>query len=347
MAVLACLRLCLAVFLSACAQPTRFRVVDEVSPDGTFRLVDRTLVTLTDAESVSGEAAMLTCGSRGRVPNAHWIEQEGVAIAADFDSLAFFSAYAHFERAWNFFKDLGVNPSATSQAEVYFTKAWGEDTKGQSDNAAYMPVFDKFILWPQRYLRGIPFAMNVGVIGHEYGHRVFQHEVLSPSHYDRAGDPVDETENLLGSLDEGLSDYFGAVISGNPAFLVPSMDNHRAMGRQRDLSVERVLPGEWLAGSAPEVGSGDPDPYPYGLGAVVASALWAVAGSIGFEDTSLAVLAAERSLARQLVSRSTYETGDFEVLFLGELGPAERAQACPVYMKRYAVIEQQFLAVCQ
>lgn len=360
-----------AVMLLACgAEPTRFRVVDEVAEGGTFKLVDRALPTLTDVGSVSGDSAVFECGTKinladlytdynstgsvqrknyveeGSAPTAHWVDDNGVAVASDYDSLMLFSAYAHMETVVNYFKDLGVRPEATIRPVVhYLADIESGGALADADNAFYITLLDEFAIMPHGSLKGIPLAMNVGVIAHEFGHRVFAYEVEAPAAADYHGaQPTAETFNLLEAVNEGLSDYFAAMIMGDPAFLAPSFDNNPAIGASRDTSQFHAMNVNWVDGVKPTNSYGQYDPYP--VGSVLASSLWWISTTVGY-DIAPEVLSAQRALALLLGDRYEYKVGYFEALVVLQfLSASDKADACYVFRTLYSVVEDRFAGVC-
>ena len=133
-------------------------------------------------------------------------------------------------------------------------------------------------------LRDIPFSMNAGVMAHEYAHRVWYYEAWGGTTLCHAANLDGSTDlnalqnmlNLINALDEGVADFFGALVFGSPNFLAPSV--FAELAAPRDLSQARQIEATWLSGQAPVVES----LYnPYAIGSVLASMLWSFGGDRG------------------------------------------------------------------
>ena len=362
--------ICTAIIAGCASDPGLLRVVDRVFDDGTFSTTDVELVTLSDLETVTGEVvqtigdAVLDIATapavdggaarseivRGGSPvRARWLTDGDVAVPIDFDSLAMFTTYAHLETASRFFSELGV-ASASTQVPVYYNPTVpGAEELGlpSADNAAFFPNADAFLLLPMVVLQEIPFSMNPGVLAHEYAHRVFYFEAWGGRMFEILLAAVDQRNfygvwNLLRALDEGIADYYGAMIADDPRFLSHSVFPEAA--DPRDLTETRVLSTAWLGGAEPTT---DGETYnPYAVGAVVGSILWAFAEVSGREPVHHAVLTAQRQLASALSSQFAYAVGDFETAVIETLPSADRSALCARAAATYAPAGISFAGSC-
>ncbi|MBI5508148.1 MAG: hypothetical protein HY903_05290 [Deltaproteobacteria bacterium] len=346
------------------------RIIDAVNPDGSIALADVVLTTLGDVAAVEGSVATFLGGAvisldsaapiadRGEARDdlvenagtvrARFVVDDGVVVAADFDSLLMFSAYAHFERATLHLGGLGATLPA-SPVPVYFNPTLQNGpqlTFPKSDNAAFFAMTDAFVLLPMRILQEIPFAMNTGVVAHEVSHRVFYYvgwngglfAAIAAHQYD-AG--AQQSFNRVKATDEGVADFFAAAITADPAFLAKSTPG--SISDARDLSVTRVLDPRFIAGLEPQQ-DGQYDPY--GPGAVVAAALWRLAQDHGVDTVEAAVIDGLRALSSQLVQSFTYQFGDLEREVARALPAADCAAACALFAERYLPVAGAFTGVC-
>jgi hypothetical protein len=136
----------------------------------------------------------------------------------------------------------------------------------------------------------------------------------------------------LRAADEGIADYFAAVVTGNPAYHGDSF-HHLEVRYLDQFSAVEV---EWVDGTAPTV-AGQYDPYP--LGTVLASTLWRARALLD-TDLDSAVVASLRALGDRLSSPLQYDLGDLELEILG------RVDACTEFEEAYAVIWARFASVC-
>ncbi len=355
-----------AITIAACGEtPTKVRIVDEVSPDGSYATRDAEILTLTDLRAVRGEAlelfggaaldvaeaaALDRGGSRQAVVagagelHARWITQGDVAVPLDVDSLAALSAYFHFEAAAQLFADLGVT-TAGETLTVYFEPEI-LDTSGTfptNDNAFYWPEIDAFVLLPNVVLQEIPFAMNPGVLTHELSHRVWYFEAWGGAMFERLSFPgaTSQTWNLIRSADEGVADFYAAHLTDNPAFLGPSIDPE--LVEPRDLTVLGEVDAQWLTGERPVV-DGVYDWY--ALGSVTASTLWAFAEISGRQAVASAILEAARVLSIRWAVQVSYAVGDLEAEVIAQLPAEDRVALCDRAALSHAAAWTALAAVC-
>ncbi len=153
---------------------------------------------------------------------ANWVERGGVLWPADFHTWNMVSSYYNFERAYLYYQAIIPNPTQAtdwppelSKLKVMYwpdVRVGGANADPWVDNALFLSTIQSFVLVPNKDLQMIPLAMNLGVIGHEMGHKVYNHRALDdagihPALWKWAGAPV--AFNLFKSLDEGLADYHG------------------------------------------------------------------------------------------------------------------------------------------
>ena len=336
--------------------PVTVEVLD-YTPAHTYELRDETLATLTTVEPFAGAAGRIWGGgaisASGDVGNteadvrrnlavrgAHGLHlaytiDAGVARALDYDTFAIFTIYRELERVRTFYATLGVPDAALAplpayyrgRIEVFFLPLLA------SDNAAYVPAIDGFLLFND-FLSGndVPLALNLGVVGHEYGHAVFEH--LAWRNQLPPGDYLPwpgATVNHLRALDEGLADLFGATLVDDAAFVGRSV---ASLGDERDLSVVRVATTGLLAAATGD----DPSTFdPYKLGAVIASALWSAGGVIGRNEVAGYVVLAEQAEAGRI--GETFRIVEFldAVAAAARANPAHQQALCAAFATALAV----------
>ncbi len=365
-------RLALIVTLASCADVgTTVRILDRAAADGSYTTRDVELSTLRDVDTVSGDVAQMRGGATVRADpaltpadrgasraayvagdaaaRASWIADGAVAVPTDFDTLTLFTAYAHLESAARHFLDLGVEAAADT-LPVYYNpsvdKAEGVSFP-ERDNAAYFPEADAFLLLPPRVLQDVPLAMNPGVIAHEYAHRVLYDQLWGgemfaslEEHREQPGSG--NAWNRIRATDEGVADFFGAAVTGDPNFLGASTPAD--ISEPRDLSTARFLDSAWVNGREPTDENGEYARYL--PGAVVGSALWRLGEIASVEETERAVLAAEAELFAQVRGQFEYEFGDLESAVIRHLAVEHRAEACAALRPRYLVVWSRFASTC-
>lgn len=349
-------------------EPRLYRVVDQVTPSGDFTTRDVELPTLTFPQEVRGEAVEMVGRAQIRTANlvpsdgarsrksvmlhpqpvsARWVMQGDVAIPRDYDTLNLLSAYAHYEQAVLFFQELGVT-CAFEPAPVYYHPSV-DDPFGvlpHTDNAAYFANVDGFLLLPMYVLQEIPFSMNPGVLAHEYAHRVFYFEAWGGQMFDTllrnvTDDAGLQVWNLLRALDEGIADYFGAMLAGDPNFIAHSVFDQ--ISDERALDVSRAVHSYWLSGALPSF-NGVYDPYT--VGAVVSSTLWGFGQISGEKAVAHAIITAQRQLAIALVESFEYRIGEFEARVIAALPAEDRPALCARALESYQKAWVSFVSVC-
>jgi len=358
--------------VAACADVgTRVRIVDQVKDDGSYSTRDVELTTLRDLDTVSGDIARMWGGATvhadpglspadaGASRDAYvddaaevrvsWIADGDVAVPTDFDSLTMLTAYAHLEVVTRHFADLGV-AVADDTIPVYYNPAVAKADEvpfPENDNAAYFPEADAFLLLPPRVLQDIPLAMNPGVVGHEYSHRVLYYQLWGGEMFASVEEHREQPGSLnawnrLRATDEGVADFFGAAITGDPDFLGASTPAE--ISEPRDLSTTRVLESEWVSGIQPK---DDDDEYArYITGSVVAAALWRLGEIAGLEVTERALVQAQTDLRVQVREQFEYGFGDLEAAVIANLPSENQADACAALRPRYLPVWSAFALAC-
>lgn len=193
---------------------------------------------------------------KGGDVRANYVDKSGVLWPADFHTWNMVTAYYNFERAaayFTFIADGKDTPELVSMPVMYWPQVYLSSPDPLLDNALYLSFVKAFVLVPFSTTPGaaypgntpnqkVPMAMNIGVLGHETSHRVFNHRVLQDAGFHPALINWNLLAfNLLKSLDEGLADFHGygvtcGEVSGcKPAFLDASV-NDTATVTARDMS---------------------------------------------------------------------------------------------------------------
>jgi hypothetical protein len=121
------------------------------------------------------------------------LEPDGAIVPADHDSLAMMSGYVNYDNVARFYRDLGDTSRATqvpATVAFYAETGLGCDLLGTgrtglsvplhvADNAMFATAADMFIILRDAFMAsGLELGVNPGVSAHEYGHRVFEHNVF-------------------------------------------------------------------------------------------------------------------------------------------------------------------------
>jgi hypothetical protein len=185
---------------------------------------------------------------KGGDPRASYIEKDGVLWPADFHTWNMVTTYFNFEVSFDYFQRI-YDGKATDEllgSKVYYFPSFTSvqaSPKPQNDNAAWFSPIQGFMVLPFDRLQKVPLAMNVGVIGHEYSHRVFNRRVYASKSIPDALvrwqglTSASPQLNLLFSMDEGLADFHGYGVTCltefgcNAKFLAASLDENTQAAR--------------------------------------------------------------------------------------------------------------------
>ncbi len=278
---------------------------------GGILLIEETLLKGDLSVETSDDVQQSALVDGHRPVEADYTKAGELLVPRDWESLLMFSFYRHVERGLDYYEDLGVGPAERQTFLAHFNirftllLAWG--TTLIADNAAYAPLEDALLLFPRRSLdEGVPLMANEGVIAHELSHGI-KHRIVSPGDLPLyAEDSWDDRAaiNSYRADDEGLADFFAAVMTGDSDFIAPSLvgvDIDRDLSRTRPFTLEMY---EDLSDSVAVYN-------PYELGSALASFLWATAA----DDPQSRLLLA-RTVVRTLYEVGPHEDESYRVPFL-------------------------------
>lgn len=236
--------------------------------------------------------------SRGGDVHANLIDKGGVLWPGDFHSWAMVTTYWNFEQAFLYFNKIydGEKTDHLAGASVLY---WGNYTNLNiadpaqqllTDNVIYYSPIRVFVVAPFQLLQKVPVSLNVGIVGHEFAHRVFNQKAYGdkavPPQLGWEGAPL----NILKSFDEGLADFHGygvtCVAKDGPGcstkFLLASFSEEIATRRDFSRSTDTCMSVELRTAinnldSATFIGQGKI----YDLGTLVAASLYQAANKGG------------------------------------------------------------------
>ena len=184
--------------------------------------------------------------------------RDGVVHGKEFDSMMALTAFAGMAPIWDWYeKQIGDSSVATQEPGfvVFYgdivPSVWLPVPLVQMDNAVYLAGVDVWMIFPVGNQEGVPYAMNRGVLAHEFHHRIFFQNVWATAAFERwksllsaTGDMSSEEQrslNLLRALDEGLADIHAIGYTGNIRFMEPSFSSEHLQGPIKEvLEAERI-----------------------------------------------------------------------------------------------------------
>ncbi len=188
----------------------------------------------------------------GKKVKVSFMENDGVLIPADFHSLNIATTYYNFERSLKFFSKIsGIKIdeliNRLGVPSTYYFPTLIDDGEISKDNAIYSSFINSFIILPFEQFRKIPFSINRGVLGHEYGHFIFNYRVHDgktyPPIYNKWTPKNEYTPgfNVVQSLEEGSADFYGVGVmcssdleNCEPQFVGHSLPNILNSARRLD-----------------------------------------------------------------------------------------------------------------
>ena len=309
-----------AVAIAGCAPeeirgPQTVRVIVFDAARDRFQLADRKLDTLEELTGLHGATTEFRTGARlvrdardekqsltcaefsdsfvedgGGRPSLSFIDDNGVWVAEDFDSLVMVSTYYNFEFSREFFVAAGVPVGDLDRSTTFYepTLISYDSEGGRSlgfDPQAFEPCIAAFVFFAGDPLQEIPQGANLGVAAHEYSHLVFDRVVYGGRGEDSTLVPSNQAASRrLLALNEGLADYFGAAIVGNPRFVSRTLATSTS-------ALRNLVPGAAWAQALEDTLVTSPTADGYGMGTVWASLLWDVAIALPDGQAAAASLA--------------------------------------------------------
>lgn len=294
-------------------------------------------------------------------------------VAEDFDTLHYFTMVHNLERAWRFARDVaGVEGRPVDDHGVlgfYSTLATTDLVPvpvRSADNAAYVPYSDAWLTFRVLFVQqGVPYAMNPGVVAHEFHHRVFFLNVFGGEAFENWRAWLLEVynpraTNLLRGLDEGLADVFAAAMVRDVSFITPTggglfapsaevrdLDASFAEAATYDALADGTLPLEFHSYCRVDVRQEDQlelDRFNrYCAGTAIARVLWEAADfdyDVLREHVVPAVSRALPEVGRRIAEQSGSGEMNFELemffdAFAAELPASVRATLCESLAERF------------
>lgn len=322
---------------------------------------------LGDVDSVAEFRARVVRDPGGPV-EAQFVERDGVLWPVDFHSLALATAYRNFEVARRYALARGMPPDGPlDRIPFYYAPVFrwrlspDEAPTPITDNAAFFGSLGAFLFLPFDEFQDIPLAMNCGVIAHEYAHAVFAATVFG-SDFSQAlvqrWTPGASGLRLLGAVEEGFADAWGAGVCGDPRYASRSFPESLGDDRRLDGFVPAkhcYAPAAFAADleygrTCDDGGDRFWGERQYRVGTVLAAALWRAGQEPGtdFDRVMDAVFASyrgagEAGLARAIEADDTGAAfGDLAVparaLVAGAPDEPTRRALCRVLAERLAVV---------
>lgn len=279
--------------------------------------------------------------SRGGPFELEWtLGVDGVVQPGDLHSLYALSLYRNLDRVASLLRAHGHTPSAPLDV-LYFPRMDNVllgDTRAQfTDNAAFAPGPNVFLIVPSFVLADVPMFLNEGVMAHEFGHAVIHQEAFAG-----AADGA-LRDNHAAAMHEGVADLIGFAATGDPNYIGPTVEIDRDLSVPRDYTEQEYLnllnpPEDPLLGNRFD---------PHHDGSVMARAIYELwpkqpDGSISEAERGRmleVVLAALRGIDYALGS---FTLGVFPNLVVAQLAPEERPAACTVLQTRLAPLSPDF-----
>ena len=272
--------------LSACQDlASQFQVID--LQEDSYEIVERSIDALHSPRTMEGDLGNLYVGGsfnmdlntttmsyeQGRPLSVQYVVRDEIAYPVDRDGLIAFSFYNHLEDTVDFLNTGSQNldgllPMNTAISPIIADLALAFLPM---ENAAYVPTLHHFLLLTDATPKEVPLAANKGVVAHEFGHALFHFLTTGGTITPRLLDVDSEGQDSVYSLDEGLADVLGYLVTNRPDFISDSLeDQNRALDTEHLANNVTPLPGE-------DTDEGLLSLYnPYPLGSVFAATVWAV-----------------------------------------------------------------------
>jgi len=211
---------------------------------------------VVNSQNLATDPSILDNGAGFNPIDVNFIQSGGTYAPQDLNTLFAVSLYYAVEKGYELFA--GLDPTADlAQIVPNFSQTLIVDearrTFGDvgakpevSDNAEYLPhdvqvggqtvgTRNYFLSYPTSTVTQIPLGLNLGIMVHEFTHMVFHYLFYAPAFaQNEQVSNTKPTAHTLASLDEGLADYFGYLVTGDPSFFECSFPQEN-----RDLGVPK------------------------------------------------------------------------------------------------------------
>ncbi len=202
-----------------------------------------------DSDQISGDPNKIFVKNGSQVHTDTFVDQHNVINAKNFDSLAMLSTYYAFEQIVDFWitnydftlQEIGkFNIYYDPQVQTKVDSATATIT--QRLNASYFPGLGDLFVWKTSRLEDIPFKMNPAVLGHEFGHKIFDIRFAhkSANFVYGQGASVNSLIQLKG-INEGLADFMSWLFIQNVTLFTRSLDVEAFQ--------DRIVPVAWTSAS--------------------------------------------------------------------------------------------------
>jgi hypothetical protein len=270
--------------------PYRAQIVDVVDIDPetsrpSFALAVREFALLEDLDTLSSPELQVLRGGELLIrevpggfvadrmtadPNARlrYVDDNGVAVARDYATLAMLSAYYHYERVLlDLERVTGITLNELGNrfgtVEVFFEPAFrtvGSDIDERDvfkHNAFYLPGARQFGIAQRSPNENVPFAVNPMVTAHEFGHALFEltFDHSSPGSCnptvveENEEDPLFpgrfRVEYAISGMNEGFADFVSfAYLGATNALAEPSVATAERNFAAPDFAFGDLIPPE-------------------------------------------------------------------------------------------------------
>lgn len=240
------------------------RQVELTTPDSVVHMTGKLLTLVGGAqvelnprdpqlETVTTEDQLLEVlmKNKGGSVRGNFVDRSGVLWPADFHTWGMTTTYYNFEQSFAYFQKIynGKPTDELNNIRVLYWAAFKDLSSGSElesrDNAIFFPPIRAFMILPFEKLQKVPLSLNIGVVGHELSHLVFNKKVFAGSSLPA---PLVSWSlapfNLLKSLDEAFADFHGYGVTCTtantgsgclPSFLSASIDD-KATIAERDMA---------------------------------------------------------------------------------------------------------------
>lgn len=275
------------IFILFACEPdvTRFQTIDIQNDE--YQIVEQEIFSLTSPRTMEGDLGRITSGGvfkvsleeesmeykQGRAIDLQYQVVDDVFYPIDRDGLILLSFYSHLEAVQTILKETDLEVEQVFPINSAVTPILPDITLAffPFENAAYVPGSHHFIILSDLMEKEVPLAANKGVVAHEFGHAVFHWLTTGDLKASALGNGTSKASNSLSSLDEGMADVLGALVSGQSNFISYSLElPARDLAGDQTFQKLDVLPETFESEGALDLYD------PYSLGSVFAATVWDV-----------------------------------------------------------------------
>ena len=182
----------------------------------------------------------------GKKPSLRYHVENQVAIPDDIETLTKLSVYYQYEQIAAHLEEFTGIPMKDIvdqrgiiriifHPEIHFESDASFAKTLQKMNAAFVPEYFQFLIFPPSRMESVPLSSNLQVLAHESGHMIFQHVLGESGDKKTSGNSLLD-HSVMRGLNEGFADFMSYTFTGSTDVLGTSLRDLPSAVKKRNFS---------------------------------------------------------------------------------------------------------------